>query len=368
MMTPRECYNRVLRFKPADYVPNFEFGPMNEQMRDEWRKQGMPEGVEFADFFGIHPCEDYRHILYTPIPGVPNQGVIEETDEHVVTRGPWGRVLERKKRADMATGARHPLREGIRNRADWNVIKDHFRADEPRRYPDHWETDKWSDKVGEWKGRDWPLFLRGPSMMGIVKEAMGFENFCIQLYDDRALVEEIMEARTQLAIDILGRAFDEVEWDCLHFFEDIAFNSGPVIPPAIFEQIALPRYGRLSDFARSHGVDLISVDSDGDISELIPLWLKGGINYIWPMEVNAGMDVVALRSEYGRDLAMLGGVNKFALLKGRDAIDRELDRIAPVVRDGGYIPQLDHQVPYGVTFDDFCYYMEQKKKLLGVST
>ena len=128
----------------------------------------------------------------------------------------------------------------------------------------------------------------------------------------------------------------------------------------------MPRYKRLTDFWRRKGGEIVSVDSDGDIRKLIPGWLRGGINHIWPMEANASMDVAAIRREYGQAFSMRGGFNKYELLKGRQAIDRELDRIAPVVQSGGYIPSLDHQVPNGVTFDNYSYYMAQKKKLLGL--
>ncbi len=195
---------------------------------------------------------------------------------------------------------------------------------------------------------------------------MGFENFCIMLHEDRPLVEEILETRTRLALDILGRALEQVDFDVMHFWEDIAFNSGPMLSPALFRELAVPRYRRLADLFHRHGGRAVSVDSDGDITELIPLWLEGGVNHIWPLEVNAGMDVVALREQYGHRMTWRGGVNKFALLEGRAAIDRELDRIAPVVEDGGYMPQLDHQIPVGVTFQDFSYYMERKKELLGL--
>jgi uroporphyrinogen decarboxylase len=61
---------------------------------------------------------------------------------------------------------------------------------------------------------------------------------------------------------------------------------------------------------------------------------------------------------------MRGGVDKFCVGKGREEIDRELDRIFPVVQDGGFIPHLDHMLPR-CTFDDYCYYMERKTKMLA---
>jgi uroporphyrinogen decarboxylase len=366
MMTPRECYNRVLRFQKADFIPNFEFGPMNSSMLDEWRSQGFPAKADFAGYFRLHHYEDFRHIRFDPMPGVDGQGVVEETPSHKITRDNWGRLVEQPKGAGMAEGARHIVRNGIETRGDWEKIKGHFRADEPKRYPDHWDEDNWEQKKARWRRRDHPTILWAPSMIGEVKEIMGFENFCIQLYEDRPLIEEILETRTQLALDILGRGLEETDFDVMHFWEDIAYNSGPILSPTMFDEIAVPRYKRLVDFFRSKGGEIVSVDSDGDITRLLPLWMKAGVNHFWPMEVNAGMDVVALRKQYGHAFSMRGGINKYALLESKAAIERELDRVAPVVQDGGYIPHLDHQIPCGVTFENFCYYVEQKRKLLGI--
>ncbi|MCD6505245.1 hypothetical protein J7M22_01340 [Candidatus Poribacteria bacterium] len=93
-----------------------------------------------------------------------------------------------------------------------------------------------------------------------------------------------------------------------------------------------------------------------NVEELIPLWLECGVNGVYPMEVAAGMDVVKLRRKYGRDLLMMGGIDKRALAKGRDAIDEELRRIGSILDKGGYIPP---DVPY----ENFRYYWERKKKL-----
>ena len=101
----------------------------------------------------------------------------------------------------------------------------------------------------------------------------------------------------------------------------MAYCAGPLISPKMFRQFMIPRYRRITDLARSRGIDTIFVDSDGDVSQLIPLWLAAGVNGVYPMEVAAGMDVVALRRQYGKDLLMTGGIDKRVLAQDRRAID-----------------------------------------------
>lgn len=318
---------------------------------------------------------------------VPDQGVLYEDETKKVIRDCCGHVVEWPISSGMAQGAHRSIEYGLTNRDQWNLLKDHFRSDEALRFPSHWDDSRpplylywltrgptpyqhinwipWEEQVKRWKNRSFRLELEGPSMIGMLKEVMGFENFCYLLYDDPDMLEEIIEARTALAEVVIEKMLEEVEFDVLHFWEDLAFNNGPMIAPEVFERLTLSRYKRLTDLYYSRGGKIVSVDSDGDIWKLIPVWLKAGVNHIWPMEYKAGMDVVKVRKEYGDAFSMRGGINKYALMEGKEAIDRELDRIAPVVQGRGYIPMLDHHIPEGIRFENFCYYIEQKKKLLG---
>ena len=71
-----------------------------------------------------------------------------------------------------------------------------------------------------------------------------------------------------------------------------------------------------------------------------------------------------LGEEYGARVLLVGGVNKIELAKDKDAIDRELEMLAPLVEQGGYIPTVDHRVPADVSFENYCYYVEKKKEIL----
>ncbi len=360
---------------------------MSRKVVDEWKKQGMPLDADFWSYFNFDDGDSLRFGMFEPIPGVPGQGVIYEDEYKRIARDCWGQVIEFYRHGDsMAQGARRTLEHGLDTREKWEFLKSHFRDDEPLRFPSHWDDSRpplylfwptqgptpyhvinrepWEQQVKRWKNRDYRLEIEGPSI-GMIKEVMGLENFCYMLYDDFEMLGEIVETRAVLAESVINKMSEEIDFDVLHFWEDLAFNNGPLISPQHLEKLAGPMYRRLADLFRSKGGRIVSVDSDGDIWELIPVWIRNGINHIWPMEYKAGMDVVRVRAEFGHSFSMRGGINKYALLEGKDAIDRELDRIAPVVQDGGYIPMLDHHVPEGVTFDNFCYYIEKKKELLG---
>ncbi len=57
---------------------------------------------------------------------------------------------------------------------------------------------------------------------------------------------------------------------------------------------------------------------------------------------------------------MSGGIDKRILAKGKDAIDRYMDHILPVMKKrGGYIPTCDHDVPEEVTYENYLYYRKR---------
>ena len=120
---------------------------------------------------------------------------------------------------------------------------------------------------------------------------------------------------------------------------------------------------KVTSFFKDHGVDLIMVDSDGDVNKLIPLFIEGGVTAMYPFEANSNNDVAEVRKRYPK-LAMQGGIAKASLAAGKDAIDKELEARVPVVLSNGYIPHIDHAVPPDVSWENFCYYRTKLDKML----
>jgi len=77
------------------------------------------------------------------------------------------------------------------------------------------------------------------------------------------------------------------------------------------------------------------------------------------------MDPVKIRKKYGKNLALMGGIDKRELAKDKKAIEKEVRRkILPMLKAGGYIPTVDHTVPPDVPLENFLYYLELKRKLV----
>jgi uroporphyrinogen decarboxylase len=225
----------------------------------------------------------------------------------------------------------------------------------------------WRERLTAYRKRDFPLIIiadRWGGFFGSMRNMTGVERLCLLFYDDPAFVEEMMDAIADLLIAIMGQILDCTDVDVFGFWEDMAYKTSSLLSPSMARRYMLPRYRRVVEFLRSRGVEFFSLDSDGDISALIPVWLDAGINILYPFEFQAGMDVTKVRKEYGRDLRMWFGIDKRAVARGRKAINAELRRVRPLVEDGGYVPGTDHSFPPDVSFQNYCYYMEKVQTIL----
>ena len=84
---------------------------------------------------------------------------------------------------------------------------------------------------------------------------------------------------------------------------------------------------------------------------------------MFPYEVNGCCHPAELLREYGKDLRIMGGVDKMQLIAGKDAIKAYLESVAPLVERGGYIPFCDHRCPPDVSEENYLYYLGLKKEM-----
>jgi hypothetical protein len=132
----------------------------------------------------------------------------------------------------------------------------------------------------------------------------------------------------------------------------------------MMKEFLFPYYGQLIANTKSRQLDKsrtlhFQVDTDGFSDSIIPHYRELGMDYLSPFEVASGCDVVRTAKEYP-DLLIHGGFDKRIMDKGKDAIDREVERIMPVMKKrGGYIPTCDHGVPEEVSFENYLHYRKR---------
>ncbi|MDF1513728.1 MAG: uroporphyrinogen decarboxylase family protein [Anaerolineae bacterium] len=354
-MNSRERFNATMYYEPRDRCPWGEMGFWPETL-DRWHKEGWPDDVYLNQFFGFDRLREGVPVNMGFVPAFERQ-VIEETDRYIIVRRETG-VTAKEFKGDLAYHMPQWLEFPLKTRGDWeNEIKPRLDPESAVRYPEYWE-----EKVRMWQQRDYPLTLRMGSIFGWLRNWMGLETIALELYDDPAWIQEMMDYLVDFCCACGERALKDVDLDYILLWEDMAYKNGPLISPRMFRQFMLEPYKKLTGFIRDYGVDLIFVDSDGDALSLIPLFIEGGVNGFYPIERAAGMDAVLLRQRFGRDLRLMGGIDKRAMISGPDAIDRELARHLPLIAEGGFIPWCDHHVPPDVPLEHYLYYVQRMKQ------
>ncbi len=362
-MTHRERWLRVMRFQTVDHVPDEEFGYWESTLA-LWHEQGLPREIDTlpkADvYFGFAPRAQVP-VNQGLLPAFERR-VLEDRGDHVLIRDEQGATCEIH--SSGRESIPHFVDFLLRDRETWErEFRPRLDPGDPRRTP---APDRAARLRAEWQERDYPLGVGIGSLYGWMRDWMGFEQAAVMTHDDPVLVEEIMEQITAVVLRTIEWAVDHAQLDFGAGWEDMCFNQGPMISPAAFERLMAPRYERLVHCLSQHGCDVVFVDCDGNINQLVPLWLEAGVNCMFPVEVAGGTDPIALRQRFGSQVLVLGGINKRALIEGRDAIREELRRVEPYVREGGWIPHVDHRVPPDVTLANYRYYLAEKRDLFGI--
>jgi hypothetical protein len=364
-MNLRERFRAALRFQDVDRVCHTEWGFWGDTIQ-RWRAEGMPSAVQDPAFEYVSPGHDvFRHFEVAKFgyalpgqyyhPAFPCE-VVEETETWRIERTVNG-VLQKVSR----TGPSIPqfIDYPVKGRRDYEALRERMVPDAAARYPADWDRIVAACRAQD----DTPIGTHMDGFFGSPREMMGLVPFLTTLTDDPWLVHRIIDDRADFYIALYEKAIADLRPDFAFIWEDMCFKNGPLLSPSMFREFLLPAYRKLTGFLRDMGVDIIIVDSDGDVMQLIPLWIEGGVSCLLPFEVRAGMDVVAIGEQFPT-LGILGGIDKHEIAKGREAIDAELSRVLPAMRRrGGYCAALDHWVPPTISYDDFSYYVQRVREL-----
>ena len=246
----------------------------------------------------------------------------------------------------------------VHDRASWEQLKaERFTPDVRKRFPERWDL-----LAPGYRRRDYPLGVVMDGFFAAPRELLGVEHQLMMYYDDPQLMLDINEHLLQTWLATLEELLAQVDLDFVYIWEDMSFKTGPLLSPRMFERFLSPYYRRLTSYLRGHGIDIICVDTDGDCSKLIPLYLKAGVAGMYPFECQAGMDIVEVRRRFP-ELLIQGGLDKAKVAEGKAAIDAELEAKLPfMLSQGGYIPYCDHMVPPDVSWENFRYYRQRVKE------
>ena len=197
-----------------------------------------------------------------------------------------------------------------------------------------------------------------------LRSLIGPTDILFKFYDEPQLIHDCMKTWFNVADFVIAKHQQEITIDEILFDEDICYNHGSLISPEMMEEFLLPYYQRLITNVKKRQKDkdrhiYILLATDGYCPPVIPIYEKIGMDVMGPFEVASNNNVIEIGRRYPK-LVISGGMDKRVLAAGRDAIDRMVEEIMPVMKErGGYIPTCDHGVPEEVDFEDYVYFRKR---------
>jgi len=314
-----ERFRAVMNFQPVDRMPRWEWAMWWDKTIERWKEEGLPRNLDavfdIAQYFGLDP---YRQFWFST-----TDTTIEALQHHI---------------------------EGIVS------TMDDYLAVRPRLFPDHGQAIEsmrpWAERQACGEAVVW-ITLEG--FFWFPRTLMGFTKVSLAFYDQPELLHRINCDLTEFNLRILDRVAKTCRPTFATIAEDMSYNHGPMISERHFEEFIAPYYRRLVPRLQELGA-IVIIDTDGDVTRLVPWLTREGVHGVLPLERQAGVDGMKLRQTYPT-LRMVGHFDKMVMNRGETAIRMEFERLAPLMQTGGFIPSVDHQTPPGVSFDQYRAYI-----------
>ncbi len=388
MNTPRERFNAIIHFRKPDRLPWIE--NIYDETVLEWIKQGLRVeqvaviewemgrgGTQLINWpalkgFNAYPqfgCQSFFGCLVPvdvgPIPRFKQQliTVTERYSEFLTETG----ARARRSRTGEYSWYNMPMfvEFPVKDRITWQQYRQRLNPNEQRRYPKDWESESYIRAFETYQ--DGNTMLRFNGFYGFGAQLMGIPAFNVMFYQDPELMHDMIEYWEYFTIETIRLAVETLRdrIDVVYWWEDMADRHGPCISPKLFKEFLLPHYKRVTEFLAKSKIDRIMMDSDGNLNPILDLIVDARITGLWPLEVNAGMNALSLRERLGDSLFLVGNLDKAELMKGGDAMKKEVDSKLPKLKQmGGYVPGADHLIPTEFSLSRFKEYAEYLNKLM----
>ncbi len=267
-----------MNFQPVDRLPRWEWAMWWDETITRWKRQGLPSELEtvfdIAEYFGLDPYQQFWFSTTDP--------TIEAVQHHV---------------EDIVSNMEDYLK--VRH----NLFPDHGKSIE--------SMQPWAQRQADGEVVVW-ITIEG--FFWFPRTLMGFTKISYAFYDQPELIHRI----NQDLIDFNLRILNQVEKTCVPTFvtiaEDMSYNHGPMISEEHFDEFIAPYYRQIVPCLQEWNAPAI-VDTDGDVTQMVPWLLREGIQGALPLERQARVDGMAIRRQFP-EFRMVGHFNKMIMDQG----------------------------------------------------
>jgi len=347
-MTHRERFVNLFTGKPVDRMPLYFFGTWRET-KERWANEGFPGEIDFGpdggpQVPGMDPdwevgLWNVQGLVWTGAIGDEKEEILDEDAHTRTVRNHLGRIDRLSKNgSSLPETLRYPLKG---TRESWEKFRPFLDPNRINRYPADWR-----ERAAKLNAEDRVTTFMGGSFYGWLRDFMGVEELSYLMLDDPDLLREMVETITDHFITLTEPILEATRFEFVYFWEDCCSATAPLYSPKIYREIFDPYYKKLIAFYKSHGVPLALIDSDGRVDQLVPCFKESGFDIIFPLEVGTWKATPdAMRESFGKDLKIMGGVDKFYMARSEDELRQYLLTLVPAVKAGGFLPMPDHRVP-----------------------
>jgi uroporphyrinogen decarboxylase len=329
-MSGRERVLLALSNEQPDRVPIFDF--LYSRKLYKHVLGSVPESYNAEDVMNCSRRIGYD-MAAIPFGGVA--GFRNEEDGNDIYGDEWGTTYRR----DPGTWpVDAPVDFPLKDRSDWI----NYSIPDPD-LPQRLNNVKMALRMAQQSGIAVVGIIRGP--LSATWMLFGLEQFCLLLYEDPQLLDEVLSRVTDFFIHGGNRMIDEGV-DAICFADDYGGSESTLISPAHFQKHILPQIKRLVSSFRRRGVNVI-MHSDGFIMPLLDLIIPIGINAYHPVQRKAHMNLGEVKHRYGESICLLGNVdNTTTLVSGTREQVREqtIECLRIGASQGGHILASDHSL------------------------
>jgi uroporphyrinogen decarboxylase len=348
-MTGKERFDLALAHREGDRIP-IQDGPWPTTVR-RWRQEGLPEGVSPAEYFGYEMSGVGADLSLGMEPEV-----VEETEEYTIA---WNANGALRKNFKHSTSTPECIDFRITSPEAWFEWKEGLEIGRDRV---SWEGGLRAMRHARKKGLWFPY--RAATGYDKTQGVIGTERLLMAMATDPEWCADIFMTWTDMIIRSAEIMMEGgFQFDGAFLYDDMGYRNASLFSPQMYRRLCKPAHAKVCDFFHRHDLKVI-LHSCGNVSALVPDLIDAGFDCLQPLEVKAGMDVVALKEQYGERLALMGGIDVRAMAHPDPRVIEEeiATKIGFAKRGGGYIYYSDHSVPDNVSFERYKYVMELVRK------
>lgn len=204
------------------------------------------------------------------------------------------------------------------------------------------------DRIRRFKGRR-AIVVQLRDVWSNPRDLLGYTCLLERCLTEPELVTALVEKCVDQSIALLEIAAG-LGAEIVMSGDDIADNRRTLISPALWEQLFMPHFRRWVQAIHDCGL-LYWKHTDGNIRAVLGMLVDAGIDGIDPVDPLAGMDLTAVKRDWGSRVAIKGNVNCASVL-----VDGPIGAVVEAVKaclraaapGGGYVCSSSNSIHSGV--------------------